>query len=122
MLIFILLGINPSGRQIFQSADPVERNAEVKVQLLQEYGAIPMHFEKNMGQTDEGVKFISSGQGYTLFLTSTEAVLSLRKSETEEWRPETGDRKSVLGRISYRLKIRNPKSAIRNQTSFACRS
>ena len=39
-----------------------------------------MHFEANQGQTDSEVKFLSRGKGYTLFLTPTEAVLSLRKS------------------------------------------
>ena len=44
------------------------------------YGQIPLHFEANQGQTDSEVKFLSRGKGYTLFLTPTEAVLSLRKS------------------------------------------
>ena len=44
-----------------------------------------MSFEANKGQTDEKVKFLSRGSGYTLFLTSTEAVLSLiRPEETGE--------------------------------------
>ncbi len=44
------------------------------------YGQIPLHFEANQGQTDSEVKFLSRGKGYTLFLTPTEAVLSLRKT------------------------------------------
>src|SRR5438874_4773048 len=39
--------------------------------------AIPMHFQKNAGQVDEQVKFLSRGPGYTLFLSPTEALLSL---------------------------------------------
>ena len=39
--------------------------------------SLPMHFVKNEGQTDKTVEFISRGPGYTLFLTSTQAVLSL---------------------------------------------
>ena len=35
-------------------------------------------FERNDGQTDRRVKFISRGEGYTLFLTPSEAVLALR--------------------------------------------
>ncbi len=42
------------------------------------YGRLPLSFEPNQGQTDSQVKFISRGSGYTLFLTSTEAVLSLK--------------------------------------------
>ena len=52
-----------------------------KQQVLATYGKLPLSFEANQGQTDEQVKFLSRGGGYTLFLTSTEAVLVLRKAE-----------------------------------------
>jgi Cep192 domain 4/Beta-propeller repeat len=41
------------------------------------YGKLPLNFEKNIGQTDARVKYLAHGQGYGLFLTSTEAVLAL---------------------------------------------
>ncbi len=41
------------------------------------YGNSPMSFEANQGQVDSRVNFLSRGKGYELFLTSTEAVLSL---------------------------------------------
>ncbi|MET0650394.1 MAG: SBBP repeat-containing protein, partial [Pyrinomonadaceae bacterium] len=44
---------------------------------------LPMSFEANRGQTDRRVKFISRGSGYTLFLTPTEAVLSLRRGQAQ---------------------------------------
>src|ERR1043165_9057227 len=47
-------------------------------QLDRSYGRAPMSFELNAGQTDPEVKFLSRGRGYTLFLTSTQAVLSLK--------------------------------------------
>jgi len=37
-----------------------------------------MSFEANQGQTDSEVQFLARGRGYALFLTSTQAVLSLR--------------------------------------------
>jgi hypothetical protein len=40
-----------------------------------------LSFEANRGQTDSQVKFLSRGRGYTVFLTSTEAVLALKKPE-----------------------------------------
>jgi len=43
------------------------------------YGKLPLSFEANRGQSDAKVKFLSRGQGYTLFLTNDEAVLSLRR-------------------------------------------
>jgi hypothetical protein len=43
------------------------------------YGRLPMHFEPNLGQTADEVKFVARGPGYTLFLTADEAVLALRQ-------------------------------------------
>jgi hypothetical protein len=42
------------------------------------YGRLPMSFERNQGQTDPSVSFLARGKGYGLFLTPSEAVLSLR--------------------------------------------
>src|SRR5256712_13013514 len=50
-----------------------------KPQVLAAYGKLPLSFEANDGQADPQVKFLSRGSGYTLFLTSTEAVLVLRE-------------------------------------------
>src|SRR5438876_4862150 len=50
-----------------------------KQQVLVAYGKLPLIFEANQGQTEPQVKFLSRGRGYTLFLTSTEAVLALRE-------------------------------------------
>jgi len=52
-----------------------------KQHLVDTYGKLPLSFEANMGQTSSQVKFLSRGQGYTLFLTRrAEAVLVLRAS------------------------------------------
>ena len=50
--------------------------------LAEAYGKLPLSFEVNKGQTDSRVKFLSRGSGYSLFLTGEEAVLSLRKSNS----------------------------------------
>ena len=39
-----------------------------KARIVENYGKLPLSFEKNQGQTDEKVKFLSRGSGYTLFL------------------------------------------------------
>lgn len=54
----------------------VDGSADTKI--VESYGKLPLSFEANRGQTDSRVQFISRGQGYTLFLTSREAVLSLK--------------------------------------------
>jgi hypothetical protein len=42
------------------------------------YGQVPLSFEANQGQADARVDFLARGSGYGLFLTPTEAVLSLQ--------------------------------------------
>jgi len=55
-----------------------------KPRVLETYGRLPLHFEANRGQTDARVKFLSRGSGYSLFLTSTEAVLVLSKPQVKQ--------------------------------------
>ncbi|MBI1741615.1 hypothetical protein HYR54_00930 [Candidatus Acetothermia bacterium] len=40
---------------------------------------MPLSFEVNQGQIDGQANFVSRGQGYTLFLTPSEALMSLHK-------------------------------------------
>jgi hypothetical protein len=53
-------------------ADPAIRSTAVAT-----YGSLPLAFEANQGQINPQVKFLSRGVGYSLFLTPTEAVLTL---------------------------------------------
>ncbi len=62
-----------SGKPIPESS--LTKSAEQRV--LAAYGNQPMAFEANQGQTDARVKYLARGQGYTLFLTSGEAVFSM---------------------------------------------
>ena len=57
---------------------PVRPDPGMKASVRQFYGQLPLSFELNQGQSDGRVKFLSRGQGYALFLTASEAVLSLR--------------------------------------------
>lgn len=58
---------------------PVPAAAKARIQAG--YGRLPMHFEPNVGQTADEVKFVARGPGYTLFLTADEAVLALRQGQ-----------------------------------------
>jgi hypothetical protein len=51
------------------------------------YGQLPLSFEVNRGQTDSDVKFLSRGNGYTLFLSQTDAILTFGKTSgnTRRW-------------------------------------
>ncbi len=51
------------------------------IRLNSAYGKLPLAFEPNQGQANPQVKFLSRGNGYALFVTSREAVLSLQKPE-----------------------------------------
>jgi hypothetical protein len=52
-----------------------------RVALASDYGKLPLSFERNDGQIDRQVKFLSRGNGYTLFLTPSEAVLALLRPQ-----------------------------------------
>ena len=64
---------------LLASAPAFAANKTDEQSIAAAYGQVPLHFEANQGQIDAQVKFLSRGKGYTLFLTPTEAVLSLRK-------------------------------------------
>ncbi|HEV8644748.1 MAG TPA: SBBP repeat-containing protein [Burkholderiales bacterium] len=69
------------------------------------YGKLPLHFEANQGQTHEDVRFLARGSGYSLYLTSGEAVFVLIKASPDkksdwhrkhDWRSEQ-ERPKVQG-------------------------
>jgi Beta-propeller repeat len=55
---------------------------KTKARGSEAYGRLPITFEANDGQTDSKVKFLSRGGGYNLFLTQSEAVLTLRRERS----------------------------------------
>ena len=57
-----------------------EPDGATKTRLIEGYGKLPLHFEANQDQVEGTVRFLSRGSGYRLLLTSTEAVLTLRKA------------------------------------------
>jgi hypothetical protein len=67
-----------SGERSYTLAQP---HPITQARMSEDYGKLPLSFEVNRGQTDGEVKFLARGQGYTLFLTSTEAVFQLRTAD-----------------------------------------
>jgi hypothetical protein len=51
---------------------------------LAAYGQLPLSFEANHGQTAAPVDYLSRGQGYTLFLMPSQAVLALSQGSAED--------------------------------------
>src|SRR5712692_11753749 len=71
--------------------------AETREHQIRDMSAqLPLVFEINRGQTDQRVKFLSRGKGYTLFLTPTEGVLSLRRRPTRARDESVGRRLDTL--------------------------
>ncbi len=89
----------------------------------------PLRFEANEGQTDRQVQFLSRGRGYTLFLTTNEAVLALQRIKTKS----KGKRQKAKGKNEEAKdltasgnpspnpepSIENPKSKIQNRQPLA---
>ncbi|MGB8647710.1 MAG: hypothetical protein WCF84_20925, partial [Anaerolineae bacterium] len=71
--------------------------------LQETYGKLPLSFEANQGQMDAAVQFLSRGNGYSLYLTSSEAVLALRQPfassqpETAMASPQVTVRMQIVG-------------------------
>ncbi len=68
---------NPNDKAAHDPASADRDSARLRVS--ESYGKLPLGFEINQGQTNGEVKFLSRGAGYTVYLTPTEAVLSLNK-------------------------------------------
>ena len=87
-----------------------------RARITEAFGELPMSFEANKGQTDEKVKFLSRGSGYTLFLTSTEAVLSLIRPE------ETGEKSSATDRGDEKKKVERVRRDVLRMRLLGARS
>ncbi len=88
LILGLAAGLLPASASRFEPRPARARPAQAKVH--QDYGRVPLSFERNQGQADPRVRYLSRGGGYSLFLTASEAVLSLRGSEP--------DRRETLGR------------------------
>jgi hypothetical protein len=59
-----------------------ESRDAMRTRVGQQYGKLPLSFEANLGQVDGAVKYLTRSRGCDVFLTSTEAVLSLNGVES----------------------------------------
>ncbi|MEP7342174.1 MAG: SBBP repeat-containing protein [Acidobacteriota bacterium] len=76
-------------------------DAATKARVEENYGKLPLSFEANKGQTDARVKFLSRGQGYSFFLTPSEAVMTLNRAEGKE--PHAGTKKGTSATLRMKL-------------------
>ena len=79
--VFVCLFVATS---VFGQSKPASSaNSTAPSRVAAGYGKLPLSFEPNLGQTESQVKFLSRGNGYTLFLTADGATLSLRRNGSE---------------------------------------
>ncbi len=92
------------------AATPELEDKAIRERASQAYGNLPISFEANQGQFDSRVKFVSRGNGCTMFLTANEAVFQLRVGapadkrvshsiETEQPKPATPDSQLAILRM-----------------------
>ena len=86
-------------------------------ELRASYGALPLSFELNQGQTYGTVDFLARAGGYLLFLTPTEAVMAFDNSATHsgpsnrEQLLNTDRNKSSPPRLVMRMKLEGANPA-----------
>jgi len=97
-------------------------NAETREKIQGMYRQLPLSFEANQGQAPSDVRFLSRGAGYSLYLTPSEAVLSLRTPAkgSRSGRPETRNLKSETLRM--RLVGGNRKAAVAGERALPNKS
>jgi hypothetical protein len=99
-------------------------------ELRASYGALPLSFEVNQGQTDGTVDFLARAGGYLLFLTPTETVMAFDNSAAHsgKWNREellSMDRnKPGPPRLIVRMKLEgaNPATSAEGLDELASRS
>jgi len=112
--------------QASQTSSSVKPQGELRAS----YGALPLNFELNQGQTDGAVDFLARAGGYLLFLTPTEAVMAFDNSaaHTGEWNREellsTERNKPSPPRLIVRMELEgaNPATSVEGLDELASRT
>jgi hypothetical protein len=86
VLILALLARIPQA----QTHQPPRPAPAVQASIARAYGKLPLAFEANRGQTDPSVKFLAHTPQGTLFLTGTEAVLTLPQHQSQQGKKARG--------------------------------
>src|SRR5208282_590901 len=88
---FVLSGQRPPrapARRVASTAPQgMLHDAALEQRVRAAFGAAPLRFEENLGQTDSRVKFAARGSNFMLFLTPDQAALSIHTPHVREKRP-----------------------------------
>ncbi|AXC09713.1 Cell surface protein [Acidisarcina polymorpha] len=111
--------LNPSVAAANQNLAPSKLVSPMKAvppAITAAYGKLPLSFEANRGQSDPQVKFLSRGQGYTLFLTGNAAVLTLSKDLSSQ--PKTS---AMAGKAALQRPAKIKTDVVRMELAGAAR-
>ena len=104
------------------------QKSQSEIQLSNIYGQLPLQFEPHHGETDTGVKFLSRGAGYNLFLSPTETIIALNRPEEEKGsesaafeqlrkeHPSTNKRQ--VAQVKMKLEGANPAAIVEGQNKL----
>ena len=110
---FALLNLVPAHRQAeYKGSQPgkIAQSNPAKVQA--KFALLPVAFERNDGQTDPQVKYMARGQGYKLYLTSSQAILTVHKRGGDsEVRTMLEDKRLGPARVQKMLQQRRKANA-----------
>lgn len=96
-------------------------------EIQADYGKLPLSFEINQGQSDPQVRFLARGQGYSLFLTDSAAILALSKGNPPSKKlgpkatPETAAKPETLNTDVVRMELAAANSHPRSLEQSSCR-
>ena len=106
---------NRGGAAVVSETRLPEASSVTRARVAEAYSRRPLRFEVNQGQTDSRVKFLSRNDDYSLFLTSTEAVLLLNGPALklgEASKGNAGIAKQRQAALRMRLEGANPAAEI----------
>jgi Beta-propeller repeat len=83
------------------------------------YAALPLAFEQNQGQTDDQVKYLARGNGYTLFLTANDAVFSLNSPLAQNGPSRARHGIGLSAKTSLRAARKDATAVVRMQLAGA---
>ncbi|MCW3095847.1 MAG: Cell surface protein, partial [Chthonomonadaceae bacterium] len=94
-----------------------------KLSVTQDFGRLPLSFERNQGQTNAKVRFLTRSADSTLFLTPTEAVFAMpsqpqRRKKNVRLQGRKSDRQlGQITRVALRMQMvgADPKASVLQQ-------
>jgi len=92
---------------------PGARSTPTRPEVAAMFGRLPLSFEANNGQVDPQVRFLARAPGYTVFLTSAEAVMTLEKEPVPAASVQSGHGRDSSQETRAAIPKSSPPSVLR---------